>query len=239
MSLAQARFRLADAVAKHAQAHQALIALAGSDREQWPALSFAMPAPDDKRETIEATVRQLPQMQAALARVQAAKGEVAVRRGQTAANPTLSFRAGKEERDALLGVSLSIPLQVRNNFRAEVDAASAGVIEAEKASLDTFRKLKSRLQMARVSYRLSREAWQTWLQYGAGTLKDQVELLERLWEAGELSTTNYLIQLNEALQTRASAIEQRGRMWSDWSEWLLASGRISHWLEKTRETTNE
>jgi cobalt-zinc-cadmium efflux system outer membrane protein len=54
--------------------------------------------------------------------------------------------------------------------------------------------------------------------------------LERLWTAGELNTTDYLIQLTQALDTKASAIEQRGRMWTDWSEFLIASGKIEHWL---------
>ena len=45
-------------------------------------------------------------------------------------------------------------------------------------------------------------------------------LLDRLWQAGELNTTDYLVQLKQALDTEVSAIEQHGRMWRAWSAWL-------------------
>jgi len=166
-------------------------------------------------------------------RVKSAQANVKVQAGQGSVNPTIAFRAGKEEQDALLGLSLSIPLQIRNNFQAEVDAANSEMIQAEREAIDAYRKLKSRLEIAIVSYELSRGAWLSWQQSGADTLSEQIILLERLWKAGELNTTDYLIQLTQALQTKASAIEQRGRMWTDWSEWLIASGKIEQWLNNT------
>ncbi|HED34335.1 MAG TPA: hypothetical protein ENJ08_09005 [Gammaproteobacteria bacterium] len=180
---------------------------------------------------MDKTVQRLPQMREIISRVKAAQANVKVQAGQATVNPTVAFRAGKEEQDALLGLTLSIPLQLRNNFKAEVDAANAEMIQAERESLDAYRKLKSRLEVAIVSYALSREAWLAWQASGADTLNEQIKLLERLWKAGELNTTDYLIQLNQALETKASAIEQRGRMWTDWSEWLIASGKIEHWLK--------
>jgi len=230
LSYAQARFQLADAISAQARAKQELIALTGNAENRWPELAVDFPAPDRDRKKIDKTVQQLPQMREIIARVHAAQAQVKVRAGQTAANPTLAFRAGKEEQDALLGVSFSIPLQVRNNFQAEVDAANAQMIQAEKESIDAYRQLKSRLEIAAVSYELSREAWQAWQRSGEGTLGEQIKLLERLWKAGEINTTDYLIQLTQALSTKASALEQRGRMWTDWSEWLLASGQIKQWL---------
>jgi len=39
------------------------------------------------------------------------------------------------------------------------------------------------------------------------------------------------VQLKQALDTRTSAIEQRGRMWQAWIDWLLASGEVGNWLQ--------
>ncbi len=39
----------------------------------------------------------------------------------------------------------------------------------------------------------------------------QINLLRHLWQAGERGATNFLVQLNQALSTQASAIELRGR----------------------------
>jgi len=230
LSYAQARFKLADAISQHARATQNLIALSGSANKNWPTLLPVYPDPGAQPEQVDKTVQQLPQMREILSRVKAAQANIKVQAGQGTVNPTIAIRAGKEEKDNLLGLNFSIPLQVRNNFRAEVDVANAEMIQAERESMNAYRKLKSRLEIAIISYQLSREAWISWQQSGADTLSQQIKLLERLWKAGELNTTNYLIQLTQALQTKASAIEQRGRMWTDWSEWLIASGKIEHWL---------
>jgi hypothetical protein len=45
----------------------------------------------------------------------------------------------------------------------------------------------------------------------------QIDLFRRLWQAGERATTNFLVQLNQALSTQASAIELRGRSSMDFN----------------------
>lgn len=230
LSYAQARFKLADAKSQLARATQNLIALTGSVDRNWPLMLSVFPDPEIPSQEIDNTVQQLPQMHAITSKVKSAQANIKVQSGQGTANPSIAFRAGKEEQDALFGLTLSIPLQLRNNFKAEVDAANAEMIQAEREAIDAYRKLKRRLEIAIVSYQLSREAWLFWEQSGADTLSEQIILLERLWKTGEMNTTDYLIQLSQALQTRTSAIEQRGRMWTDWSEWLIASGKVAHWL---------
>ncbi|VAW54581.1 hypothetical protein MNBD_GAMMA05-2331 [hydrothermal vent metagenome] len=242
LTYAQARFKRADAISQHARAVQGLISLSGDVNADWSKLAselsrVKMPDPvvsnANKSQEIEKTVQQLPQMRSILSRVKSAQENIKVQAGQGSVNPTVAFRVGKEEQDTLLGLNLSIPLQVRNNFQAEVNAANAEMIQAESESIAAYRKLKSRLEVSVVSYSLSREAWLAWQQSGADTLNEQIKLLERLWKAGELNTTDYLIQLNQALETKASAIEQRGRMWTDWSAWLTASGKVQQWLPIT------
>lgn len=242
LTYAQARFKRAAAISQHARATQNLISLSGDVKTNWSKLAgelsnVKMPDPainaNNKTQKIEQTVQQLPQMRSILSRVASAQANVNVQVGRGTVNPTIAFRAGKEEQDTLLGFNLSIPLQIRNNFQAEVDAANAEMIQAESESITAYRKLKSRLEVAVISYSLSREAWYGWQQSGADTLNEQIKLLERLWKAGELNTTDYLIQLNQALETKTSAIEQRGRMWTDWSVWLTASGKIQQWLPNT------
>jgi len=79
-------------------------------------------------------------------------------------------------------------------------------------------------------YQTSRLAWKTWEASGAPSLSQRTDLLDRLWQAGELSTTDYLVQLKQALDTEVSAIEQQGRMWRAWADWLAASGQVDRWL---------
>jgi cobalt-zinc-cadmium efflux system outer membrane protein len=64
---------------------------------------------------------------------------------------------------------------------------------------------------------------------GAGSLTSQTNMLERLWHAGELNTTDYLVQLQQTLATRMAASEQRGVVWEAWIAWLAASGQVDTW----------
>lgn len=230
LSYAQARFKLADALSQHARATQNLIALTGSASDNWPEFLSVFPDPNLETQDIDKTIRQLPQMRQITSRVAAAQANISVRISETSSKPTIAFRAGKEDDAPLLGLNLSVPLLVRNNFRAEVDAANAEMIQAEREAIDAYRKLKSSLVIAMISYDLSREAWLVWEKSGEISLSEQIKLLERLWNAGEFSTTEYLIQLTQALDTKFSAIEQRGQMWTYWTEWLVTSGKIEHWL---------
>jgi len=237
LSYAQTRFKLAGAISQHARTVQRLITLTGNANTNWPSLLSDFPDPrkasNTQAQDIDKTVQQLPQMREITSRVKSAQANIKVQSGLGSVNPTIAFRAGKEEQDTLLGLTLTIPLQVRNNFSAEVDSANAEMIQAEREAIGAYRKLKSRLEISIISYELSREAWMAWQQSGADTLNEQIKLLERLWKAGEMNTTDYLIQLTQTLETKSIAIEQRGRMWTDWSEWLIASGKIKQWLPAT------
>jgi cobalt-zinc-cadmium efflux system outer membrane protein len=233
LAMSEARFQSAIAEATQVASQQKLIALTTDERDSWPDFLNTLPslqAGDDN-----AIMAVLPAIRRVKSAVLAAQAEVALRSSEGSANPTISIRGGKEGDVSLIGLNLSIPLQLRNNFRAEVDAANAEYIATQSQAKNVFRQLRSRLHSTRSAYQLSESAWQAWLQSGARSLNQQIELLQRLWKAGELSTTDYLVQLKQALDTQTSALEQRGMMWNNWTEWLLASAQIEHWLN-TGET---
>jgi len=230
LSYAQARFKLAAAGSNLVRSKQHLIAMTGGLNNKLPAMPLSFPDPASNKLEKESIIQQLPKMLQATAKVMSAQANIKVQLAQGTTNPTISLRAGHEESDHILGLTFSMPLQIRNNFKAEVGAANAEMIQAEREAITIHRELISNLEVATVSYGLSREAWMFWEQAGAGTLREQITLLERLWKAGELNTTAYLLQLTQALETKASAIEQREKLWSDWGEWLFATGQIEGWL---------
>jgi cobalt-zinc-cadmium efflux system outer membrane protein len=55
-------------------------------------------------------------------------------------------------------------------------------------------------------------------------------VLRRLWESGEISTTDFLVQVRQTLDTRENALELESTMWRAWFEWLAASGQVEAWL---------
>ena len=225
----QARLQQAQASAERTDAEQALVAVTGAaPRQDWPALPERLPEPVsfDAQKLLDA----LPALQVQRARIAAAQSTVTLRQREQRPDPSLGLRGGREGSDNLVGLSLSIPLYVRNDFRAETQAANAQLIEAQQTGQDAYRRAQASLTSAAARYRLTHAAWAAWEHSGQPSLSSQLALLERLWQAGELSTTDYLLQLNQTLETRASALELHGQLWRSWFDWLAASGQFDGWL---------
>ncbi|MGD8311222.1 MAG: TolC family protein [Gammaproteobacteria bacterium] len=230
LAAADAAFRQAVAREELIRANRDVTALTGAKAPGRPALPEQLPAIDSRRLDTERLLDELPSHQVALARVAAADAAVRLSIREKRPDPTVGIRAGKEDSESLAGVTLSVPLFVRNRFRAEVDVANAELIQATREADSHRQQSRADLLAAAESYRNARQAWNTWTATGAPRLSQRTELLERLWQAGELGTTDYLVQLKQALDTEVGAIEQRGRMWRAWVAWLAAAGRIDQWL---------
>ncbi|GBE10240.1 cobalt-zinc-cadmium resistance protein CzcC precursor [bacterium BMS3Bbin12] len=236
----RAALQLSRSASNLAAAGQALAAVVGKPRRNWPALPTDLP----KLQAVDAQsiLANLPELRAAQARVRAARASVALRIRERRPDPTVglyagqerAFRNGNHNTYGAIGLTFSIPLYVRNDFRAEVEAADAGLTQAEQSLRDRYRRARARLLSAVDRYRLSRSAWGAWLRTGRSSLAGQVSLLERIWQAGEMGTTDYLVRLNQTLDTRADALKVRGRLWTAWADWLVAGGRMNAWIGQAR-----
>jgi cobalt-zinc-cadmium efflux system outer membrane protein len=199
-------------------------------------LTGTLPDLDAERLDTDHLLADLPALQAALARVAAARSSVQVSLREKRPDPTIGIRAGKEDSDTLTGITLSVPLFVRNNFTAEVDVANAELVQAEQEAANLHQQAHAGLLASAQVYRNALRAWKTWQASGAPRLSQRTELLDRLWRAGELNTTDYLVQLKQTLEIEVSATEQHGRTWRAWADWLAASGRIAQWLNLEGDT---
>jgi len=195
---------------------------------RWPALPENLPGLD--RVDAETLLPRLPQVRQAMAEVEANRGTLALSRSNRVIDPTIGLRAGQENDSSLVGLTLSMPLYIRNSYRAEVQAAGAELASAEAALQRIRRELRAALNSAAERYRLIREGWQQWQRSGAPSLTRQSRTLERMWQAGELGTTEYLVQLDQTLQTREEAVRTRGDLWQRWFEWLTTSALLDQWL---------
>lgn len=230
---AEAAFEQADASENLIRAHQAVSALTGSDRPGWPAFTEQLPDVDPQQVDVDRLLNDLPLLHVALAQVSAARAAVELSVREKKPDPTFGVRIGKEDSDTLAGLTFSVPLFVRNTFSAEVEVANASLIQVEREAINLRRQSRANLIATSHIYQTSRLAWKTWQASGAPRLSQRTDLLDRLWQAGELGTTDYLVQLKQVLDTEVSAIEQRGRMWQAWAHWLAASGQVDKWLNLT------
>jgi len=230
LALAEAHMQRTRAASQLMETQQLLIALVNVDNSNWPGLPDTLPTLNLADENIDELLHQLPILQEQLSKIAAAKARIHLRSQEQRADPTIGVRGGRDDSESLIGVTLSIPLFVRNNFRAEVDVANAELIQIESESQNMARKVRSELFTSAHRYQLLHETWNGWLQTGQSSLSSQLSLIQQLWQAREISTAEYFMQLNQTLNTRTSAIELRQDLWRAWIDWLLATGQVNTWL---------
>lgn len=184
-------------------------------------------------------IQQLPDWQVAHAGALAAAREVVVARRNRIADPTLGINGGRIDygsfSDNVIGVTLRVPLFVRNSYGSEVIAAQA---EADAADADAERvtlELGAENRRAMQSYSISRTAWDRWQSSRGTDVERRANLLERLWREGELSTADYLLQLKQTLDTALAGAELEARVWRNYTDYLAAIGQLERWsgLEAT------
>jgi outer membrane protein, heavy metal efflux system len=226
-----ARIQKATAGAGLAEARQAVRNLTPrSPVAQWPPLPASMPVLPQTASDPQALVLALPEVLAAQRQVESADAVVELRRRERRPDPTISLAGGSEDGENLVGVNVTVPLFIRNRFNHEVIAAMAERSQAQQIADDVMQRAHARLISAAERYELSRGAWGDWELTGQTSLTSQTEQLQKLWAAGELSTTDYLVQLRQTLDVQESALDLREALWRAWFEWLWASGQVDAWL---------
>ena len=228
LALSEARMQAAVLNADVSTARAKVNALVAAPTAGWPALPDLPVAA--AAGSLEQWLEQLPAMRQAAAESAAAKAGIQLAQKRRRADPTLALRGGKEEDNTLIGVTASIPLFVRNTFRSEVDAANAEAIRAEQRYYDLLRRARAEFQSAEQRYRLTRAALKDWQQSGQKSLHGRVRLLKQLWQTGEIDTTDYLVQLQQTLDTESASVDLLRTTWQAWVAWLAASGQTESWL---------
>ncbi len=211
-----------------AEAEADLRAVSGFGAARWPELPEALLAQPAALE--EGALEALPELRALRAGAAAARARVEEARREGRVDPTIGVRAGREGEESLFGLRLELPLFVRNDFSEIATAAEADARAASLAYRDALRRARARLDAALARFENTRRAWREWSAAGREALERQADLLERMWRAGELAATDYLIQARQNIDTQASAAELEGELRRAAVAWLAASGRIETFL---------
>ncbi|HET6912382.1 MAG TPA: TolC family protein [Rhodanobacteraceae bacterium] len=233
LALGEAQAQQAALTGKEAAARATLQAIAGAAAVTAPTLPEGLPPQPDG--VVPLPIDELPQLNLARARQASAQAGVRVAQKARIPDPTVSLTGGEVRvgrvRDNVIGLSVSIPLPVLNNGRAEVDAARADADAAAANAQAQRLRLRSGLQEARTRYAALRSADAVFHSGRAAAFADRTALLEKLWRAGEISTSDYLVQLKESLNTALSGLELKSQAWQAWFDYLTAAGRLNDWIE--------
>ncbi len=235
LALSEALAQEAGAEVNMNQSLQTLRAITGFSQMSWPNLANALPVLSQANINMEKLMSQLPALLVLTHKYQSALARIKVAERDRYPDPTIGIQGGRQmegsEKKGLVGVTIGIPLFVRNPYRAEVDAANYDAIEAEGKRADIARQVRAEIKSSAERYQTLFRAVQQWQQTSAQPLSDGMVLTERLWQAGEITTTDYVVQLKQRIDSQIAGVDLKSRAWQAWAEWLSASGQVETWLQ--------
>jgi cobalt-zinc-cadmium efflux system outer membrane protein len=138
----------------------------------------------------------------------------------------------------VVGVSISIPIPILNTGRAEIAAAQADVDAAFASRRATTLRSDAVLKQAQVTYAALRGASESFRQSRANAFDERARTLEKLWQASEIGTSDYLVQLKQSLDTALSGLALESQTWQAWFDYLAAAGRLTDWIDGPSKDTS-
>ena len=235
LALSEALAQQADAEVNMNQALQSLRAITGFNQMNWPNLSSSLPVLSTNSIDTDRFITQLPAFLVLNRKYQSALARIKVAERDRYPDPTIGVQGGRQiegdEKRGLVGVTIGIPLFVRNPYRAEVDAANYDAMEADGKRADLIRQVRAEIKSSAERYQTLYRAVHQWQQISGKPLSDGMVLTERLWQAGEITTTDYVVQVKQRIDSQIAGVELQGRTWQAWAEWLRASGQVDEWLQ--------
>ncbi|WP_299179312.1 TolC family protein [uncultured Neptuniibacter sp.] len=151
---------------------------------------------------------------------------------ESKAEPTLGLGFGQDGDDDVIALSISFPLNIRNSYSAEVDAANARAKTSDLALAQVRVEIETALQRSWSSLKQQQSLQQIWQKPGQHSLVQLNSQLEKLWKLGELTTTNYLQNLQQLNQALAADINLNTESDIRLIDWLHTSNQLQDWLDQ-------
>ena len=177
-------------------------------------------------------LEQHPLVLAAKAQWQITKSEAQLALLETKADPTIGINAGKNQRENVLGVTFSMPLNIRNNFSAQARAANQQALAAEANFRSIMRKQRFAIQSSADTLLTYQINYQRWQQLMDGRGKRSGDLLQKQWQSGDVSTTEYLLALQQRAEGLKAGIDLQSQFQLSQIDWLLQVGQIKTVLQQ-------
>tara|TARA_R110001592_G_scaffold13379_1_gene61482 strand:- start:5518 stop:6807 length:1290 start_codon:yes stop_codon:yes gene_type:complete len=168
-----------------------------------------------------------PAIVAAQARWQVLQAEAEATSRRTKASPTVGLVGGRDGGENVVGLTFSIPLNVRNNYSAQNRAAGQLALEAEARFQALYRKKKYELEGTRAAWQRYEQQLSRWQELSSGRVQRSADLLGEQWKVGDISTSGYLQALGQRADSLKTGIELERQTQFSLIELLRQSGELT------------
>jgi len=175
----------------------------------------------------EQWLTQHPQVLASQALWQVQKSKAQYAMLETKADPTVGISAGKNDVDNVIGVTFSMPLNIRNDYQANAKAQNQQAIAAEASFRSVMRKQKYLIQASTASLISNKKYLGRWQQLMQGRGEHSAQLLQKQWQVGDLNTSDYLLALQQRAEGLYAGIELQAQFKISEVQWLLDVGQLN------------
>jgi len=180
-------------------------------------------------------LEQYPAVAAARAEWKVLKQAAVIARKQTRSDPSFGVNIGKTDGDDVLGLRLSVPLNIRNNFSAEARAASQLAMSAQSRYQTVLRRQQYAAEAAKAVLSELKQRLERWQKLIQGLEKNSEKLLERQWLSGDLGTAEYLLALQQRAEGLKAGIELQKQYQSAHIDWLFQTGQLHTALTRLKQ----
>jgi len=153
--------------------------------------------------------------------------------------PTLVLDGGKEGDESTLGLTVAIPLLLRNNYDDQVLSARQSALAAKANYRATQRRLSYQMTAATTVAQQYRAQYERWQEVVANSSERSGNLLERQWDEGDLGTNEYLVLLQQRINGLLASIELTENYRLSLLDWLNTTGRVSAQLVPANASSAE
>lgn len=147
------------------------------------------------------------------------------------ADPTFGVNVGKNAGDNVIGLSFSMPLNVRNNYDDRVAMFRQQANAAQANYHAVFRQQKFQIKANTDILHSNKRYLARWQQLMNGRAETSANVLQKQWEIGDFNTADYLMALQQRTQGLYAGIELKTTFRISEVEWLLSAGKIDQALK--------
>ncbi|MCL1139889.1 TolC family protein [Shewanella pneumatophori] len=175
---------------------------------------------------------QLPALKSAYQQVLVAKVTAEQAKADSSADPSISLSAEREGDENKVGLGLSIPLQIRNNYSEAIAVANQGIIIAEQTYLAQERSLLQQQAQFSLSFPRLAARYQDWSELVLTSGAQAAKSLSQQWQSGDINTSDYLQSQRQMSGSYLAGLGLESALYTSWLSWMGDSGQLEDYLNR-------